>query len=161
MKTSNNVTDGMQVSNVPEDESTRLVIEMALDGFTPEKLDNLTKLIHAKAPLLKAALGIDELPVQRTAETLKFPWFSDGLDADTVKAYATLIGFICAAAKGKKRVNARERDPENKRYAMRVFLLSLGFVGEEYKISRKILLSRLDGNAAYAKPRAAERRAAK
>jgi len=130
-------------------ETNRLVIEMPLDGFTPEKLDNLAKLVNAKAPLLKAALGTDHLPIHQTADTLKFPWFGDGLDADTIRAYATLIGFICAAAKEKKRVLAQEKDPENKKYAMRCWLLSLGFIGEEYRVSRKILLSKLNGNSSF------------
>ena len=130
-------------------ESNRLVIEMPLAGFTPEKLDNLAKLVNAKAPLLKAALGTDDLPIQQTADTLKFPWFGDGLDADTVKAYASLIGMICAAAKAKHRVIAQEKDPENKKYAMRCWLLSLGFIGDEYKTSRKILLSNLSGNSSF------------
>ena len=130
-------------------DTMRLVIEMPLEGFTPEKLDNLAKLVDAKAPLLKAALGVDELPIQQTADTLKFPWFGDGLDADTVKAYATLIGMICAMAKEKQRVTAREKDPANKKYAMRCWLLSLGFIGDEYKTSRKILLRNLSGNSSF------------
>ena len=145
--------NGMQASDVPdpigEDDSCHLVIEMPLTGFTPEKLDNLAKLVNAKAPLLKAALGTDDLPIQQTADTLKFPWFGDGLDADTVQAYASLVGMICAAAKAKHRVTAQEKDPENKKYAMRCWLLSLGFIGDEYRVSRKILLSKLDGNSSY------------
>ena len=135
----------------PEEEleSDRLVIEMPLDGFTPEKLDNLAKLVNAKAPLLKAALGTDALPIQQTADTLKFPWFGDGLDADTIKAYASLIGMICATAKTQHRVIAREKDPENKKYAMRYWLLSLGFIGPEYRTSRKILLRNLSGNSSF------------
>lgn len=132
-------------------ESARLVIEMPLEGFTPEKLDNLTKLVSAKAPLLKAALGADDLPIEQTANTLRFPWFGDGLDAETVKAYASLIGMICAAAKVKHRVIAHEKNPENKKYAMRTWLLSLGFIGDEYKASRRILLRNLSGDSSYAK----------
>ena len=140
-------------------ETNRLVIEMPLASFTPEKLDNLTKLVNAKAPLLKAALDTDDLPIQQTDDTLKFPWFGDGLDADTVRAYASLVGMICAAAKAKHRVTAQEKNPENKKYAMRCWLLSLGFIGDEYKASRKILLSKLDGNSSFkngAPPKAAE-----
>ena len=42
----------------------RLTIEIPLDGFNPDKLDNLTKMVNAKAPLLKAALGTDALPIK-------------------------------------------------------------------------------------------------
>ena len=136
-------------------ESDVLTIEMPLDGFTPEKIDNLTKLINAKAPLLKAALGASELPIQRTDDTLRFPWFTgelDELDADHTTAYATLISLLCGAAIRKKRVTAKEKETyDSPKYAMRCFLLALGMIGDEYKVARKILLSRLDGNSSYAK----------
>lgn len=142
-------SDNIPETVADEDESCRLVIEMPLEGFTPEKLDNLAKLVNAKAPLLKAALGTDDLPIQQTADTLKFPWFGDGLDADTVKAYASLVGMICATAKEKHRITAQVKNPENKKYAMRCWLLSLSFIGDEQKTSRKILLSKLDGNSSF------------
>ena len=131
-------------------ESNRLVIEVPLTGFTPEKLDNLAKLVNAKAPLLKAALGTDDLSIQQTDDTLKFPWFGDGLDADTVKAYASLIGMLCATAKAKKRVTAKAKAVEGSpKFAMRCFMLSLGFIGEEYRVTRKILLSKLEGSSSW------------
>jgi hypothetical protein len=41
---------------------------------------------------------------------------------------------------------------------MRCFLLALGFIGDEYKTARKILLSKLEGSGAfkYSKRDAAE-----
>lgn len=131
------------------DESDQLVVEMPLTGFTPEKLDNLAKLVNAKGPLLKAALGTDDLPIQQTADTLRFSWFGGYLDSDTVKAYTTLIEKICTAAKEKHHVTAKEREVENPKYAMRCWLLSLGFIGAEYKTARKILLKNLGGNSSY------------
>lgn len=148
--------DGMQACDVLEPDG--LVIEVPLMGFTPEKLDNLCKLINAKAPLLKAALGTDDLPIQQTDEDggkLRFPWFdfSDTLArdyGDKVNAYATLVRLLCKTALEKKRVTVKEKDGiDNPKYAMRCFLLSLGFVGGEYKSARKILLSRLEGNSSW------------
>ena len=40
-----------------------LTIEMPLDGFSPEKLENLQKLVYSKALLIKKALGTEELPI--------------------------------------------------------------------------------------------------
>jgi hypothetical protein len=142
--------------NVPTPSAT--AIEMPLDGFTPEKLDNLFKLVTAKEGLIKAALGADTLPLQQTDEDggkLRFHWFdlsdTDAPDyADKVMAYAQLVSKLCKAAKEKKRVTAKEREPaENPKYAMRCFLLSIGMIGDEYKTSRKILLSRLEGNSSF------------
>lgn len=128
----------------------RLTIEIPLDGFTPEKLDNLAKLVNAKAPLLKAALGTDDLSIKQTDDTLRFPWFKGAIGAEHTEAYATLVSLLCKTAIEKKRVTAREKDIDgNPKYAMRCFLLSLGFIGDEYKAARKILLSGLEGNSSW------------
>lgn len=142
--------NGMQASDVPA--SNTLAIEMPLTGFTPEKLENLVRLVNAKAPLLKAALDTDDLPIQQMDEDggkLVFPWFTGDADRDAVSAYSMLIERLCAAAKDKQRVTAKEHEVENPKYAMRCFLLSLGFIGEEYKQARKILLKNLGGNGAF------------
>jgi hypothetical protein len=141
--------NGMHPSDVPGPESSdRLAIEVPLKGFTPEKLDNLTKLVGAKAALLKAALGADELPIEMIEDTLRFPWFCGDADENHTAAYATLVSLLCKTALKKKRVTAKEKDGIiNPKYAMRCFLLSLGFIGDEHKAARKILLSKLDGSA--------------
>lgn len=143
--------NGMQPSDVPESESSdRLTIEIPLKGFTPEKLENLAKLVNAKATILKAALGADELPIKMTDATLLFPWFSGNIDGEHAQAYASLISLLCETALEKKRVTAKEKDVEGStKYAMRCFLLSLGFIGDEYKAARKILLSKLEGNSSW------------
>jgi hypothetical protein len=140
--------NGMRADDIPEPDE--LVIEMPLTGFSPEKLDNLAKLVNAKAPLLKAALGTDDLPIKQTADTLQFPWFKGTIDAEHAEAYATLVSLLCKTAIEKKRITAKEKDTDgNPKYAMRCFLLSLGFIGDEYKATRKILLSRLEGNSSW------------
>jgi len=47
-----------------EPELDRVVIEYPLTGFTPEKLDNLCKMVTAKEELIKLAIGADSLPIQ-------------------------------------------------------------------------------------------------
>ena len=127
-------------------------VEIPLKGFTPEKLDNLTKLVASKAPLLKAVLGTEDLPIQRTEDTLKFPWFWSKavLTGEEVTAYTTLISLLCKTAKTKKRVTAKEREVnDNPKYAFRCWLLSLGMIGSEYKAARHILLRNLPGNSSF------------
>ena len=114
-----------------------------------KNIANLEKLIASKASLIKKAIGADALPIERTEAALKFPWFSFGSNGDEVAAYAHLIGALCAAAKEQKRVTAREKDVENEKFAFRVFLIRLGFVGDEYKDARRILLKNLSGNSAF------------
>ena len=139
--------DGMQASDVPE--PYELVIEMPLTGFTPEKLDNLFKMVNAKAPLLKAVLKTDVLPIHMVDDSLKFPWFQNVTDYGMIEAAMKLLQKLCEAAKTKKRVNAKEKVTDNPKYAMRCWLLSLGFIGDDYKSARKTLLRNLDGNSAF------------
>ena len=49
-----------------------------------------------------------------------------------------------------------EVNTEAKAYAFRCFLLRLGFIGEEYKAERKILLSKLSGSSAFKSGKAKE-----
>lgn len=69
-------------------------------------------------------------------------------EPDEVNAYTQLIAVLCKMSKAQKRVTAKATDPENEKYAFSCFLLRLGFIGDEYKASRKILLCRLSGNSA-------------
>jgi len=126
-----------------------LTIEMPLAGFTDAALENLERLIASKAALIKKAIGAEALPIERTETTLRFPWFKFGIDGATVAAYSRFIGALYAAAKIQKRVTGREKPAENEKYAMRCFLLRLGFVGDAYKDARKILLKNLSGSSAF------------
>ncbi len=141
--------DGLAVRGFEFETTDRLTIELPLAGFSDAALENLDRLIASKAALIKKAIGADALPVERTETTLKFPWFKFGIDGATVFAYSRFIGALCAAAKQQKRVTATEKPVENEMYAMRTYLNRLGFVGEEYKAARKILLKNLSGNSAF------------
>jgi hypothetical protein len=130
-------------------EDIGLTIEMPLEGFTDESVANLEKLISGKANLIKKAIGVNALPVERTETTLRFPWFSDGDDPEAVDAYTRFVAALCDMARSQKRVTAKEKETGNDKYAFRCFLLRLGFVGSEYKNARKILLRNLSGNSAF------------
>ena len=56
---------------------------------------------------------------------------------------------LSAAAINAKRASAEPLDNGNDKYAMRCWLLRLGFIGDEWRSVRKHLLKRLDGNAAW------------
>jgi hypothetical protein len=133
----------------PDEEDDTLTIEVPLDGFTEDALLNLEKLVASKAALIKRAMGVDALPIERTQNTLKFPWFSGSLSGEEVNAYARFIGALCAMAKNQQRVTATEKTYDNEKYAFRCFLLRLGFIGPEYKKERRVLLSKLTGSAAF------------
>ena len=52
-------------------------------------------------------------------------------------------------SRNAKRVTATEKPVDNEKYAFRCFLLRLGFIGNEYKMERKILLKNLTGSSAF------------
>ena len=126
-----------------------LVIEIPKENFTDIALSNLEKILESKGDLIKKALGVEELPIEQTEETLRFPWFSFDEDAEKVKAYTHFITALCDIEKKQKRITATAKEVDNEKYAFRCFLLRLGFIGPEYKTERKILLSKLSGSSAF------------
>lgn len=135
---------------VPSDNiPNQLTVEVPIAGFTPETLENLKKIIASKATLLKQALETDGLPITECDGKITFPWFTlHGLDGEA-DAYNRLVAAICKMAKNQKRVTATEKPVENAKFNMRLFLVRLGFIGDEYKTARKILLRNLTGNSAW------------
>ena len=133
-----------------------LSIEMPLAGFSNTALSNLEKLIASKAPLIKKAIGADELPIVQVDERLCFPWFDADSTADHVSAYTQLIHALCEMAKTQKRITATEKPVESEKYAFRCFLLRLGFIGKEFAQARKILLYRLSGSGSFKSKGAAD-----
>ena len=129
-----------------EDEPTGLTVSIPLDKVA---VGNLSNLLDAKGGLIKKALGIDSLPIEIGEETVSFPWFSEMPDADTAKARAEFIAAICKMSREQKRITAKEKAVDNEKYAFRCFLLRLGFIGDEYKAARKILLKNLSGSSAF------------
>jgi hypothetical protein len=130
-------------------EADSLTIEMPRADFTDAAIENLKRLVESKETLIKKALDADSVPVIVEEEIISFPWFRGERNSDEIKAYTHFIAALCEIAKTLKRVNAREKDVENEKYAFRCFLLRLGFIGPEYKAERKILLSKLTGSSAF------------
>ena len=122
-----------------------LTIEMPADRVNTE---NLQKLLDAKGALIRKALGIDSLAFEIHEDRVSFPWFIDPAP-DHAMAYTQFIAAICKMSTEQKRVTAKVREVNNEKYAFRCFLLRLGFIGNEFKQSRKILLSNLDGSSAF------------
>ena len=128
-----------------QEEPTGLTIEIPADKVN---VDNLQKLLDAKGWLIRKALGIESLAFEVTEDKVSFPWFSH-TDTDLTTACTQFISAICKMSVEQKRITAREKAVTNEKYAFRCFLLRLGFIGDEYKQSRKLLLANLDGSSAF------------
>ena len=127
----------------------RLSVEMPKDGMTPTAMENLRRLVASKATLLNKALGTDSLPITEHTDRIEFGWFRPTDDQTEITAYYQLVQGLCELARTQKRVSATELEVENEKYALRCFLLRLGFIGRAYKDSRRVLLKNLSGNAAF------------
>lgn len=132
-----------------ETEETGLIIQIPKDSLSDEDLEKLAKLLEAKGSLIKKALNVDALPIEADEERISFPWFSKLPNPDEIKAYSQFITNLCEMAKTQKRITVKEKDVDNEKYAFRCFLLRLGFIGEEFKTHRKILLQNLSGSSAF------------
>ena len=92
-----------------------------------------------------------------TEDALCFQWFTlHGIDGES-DAYSRLVTAMCKMAKEQKRVVAKECATDNEKFAMRLFLIRLGFIGDEYKTARRILLRNLTGNSSWRSGRRPER----
>lgn len=113
---------------------------------------NLDAAIAGKATLLKAAFQTESLDYEDANSKLTFPWFkysSQESMGDETNAYMLFLTKLVAYAKEAKRVTVKDKAVDNPRYAFRCFLLRLGFIGQEYKAARKILMRNLSGNSSW------------
>ena len=72
-----------------------------------------------------------------------------GLHAGKMKAYIQLCIAMCERAHDAKYISAKAQQTDNDKYAFRWWLMRLGFIGEEFKTARKLLLQNLDGDATF------------
>lgn len=73
----------------------------------------------------------------------------NGLHAGQLKAYIQLCLALSQMAKELKTASPKQNQRENPRFAMRTWLLRLGFIGEEFATARVVLTKRLDGDSAF------------
>lgn len=79
----------------------------------------------------------------------------NGLHAGQLKSYIQLCLALSQMAKTVSNASPKPQQNENPKYAMRTWLLRLGFIGEEFATARDILTRRLSGDAAFRNGRAA------
>lgn len=132
-----------------EQTEDRPTVSIPKEAFTPEALENLAKLVENKGGLMARAFQADEVRLTVTQDTVSFPWFPFTANPDETAAYTEFVEKLCGMARRVKRVSGKPTETDNDKYAFRCFLLRLGFIGDEYKASRKILLRNLTGNSAF------------
>ena len=73
----------------------------------------------------------------------------NGLHAGQLKSYIQLCLALSQLAKQVKTASANPQQTENPKYAMRTWLLRLGFIGDEFKTARELYTKRLEGDTAF------------
>lgn len=124
-------------------------IAIQLPMLDDAALSRLEALVASKETLLKKAIGTDSLDIGEQNGKLDFPWFPADATPEETRAYMDLVTALAKVAKESKRITAKDRPVENEKYAFRCFLLRLGFIGDEFKESRKVLLRNFKGSSAY------------
>ena len=79
----------------------------------------------------------------------------NGIHAGQLKSYIQLCLALSQMAKDVRTASPKPQQNENPKYAMRTWLLRLGFIGEEFATARDFLTRNLDGDAAFRNGRAA------
>lgn len=79
----------------------------------------------------------------------------NGLHAGQLKSYIQLCLALSQMAKTVKTASPKPQQNENPKYAMRTWLLRMGFIGEEFATARETLTKRLAGDTAFRNGRTA------
>ena len=73
----------------------------------------------------------------------------NGLHAGQLKSYIQLCLALSNLAKTVRSASSKPQQNENPKYAMRTWLLRLGFIGKEFETARDILTRNLSGDTAF------------
>ena len=84
-----------------------------------------------------------------TTEKVIFTGFPTASDHEHLTAFAQLAVLMNQQAISQKRIQAKDVNDENEKYALRTWLLRLGMNGPDFKETRKILMENLSGHAAF------------
>jgi len=99
------------------------------------------------------ALGPDRCPgIEFEKRTVALKFVKADPSFDEMAAFRDLAVIINQNAQKFKTSSFRPSQKENRKFALRIWLTRLGMNGEKFKITRQVLLARLDGNSAFSKP---------
>ena len=81
--------------------------------------------------------------------TVELRGFNSTLHAGKIKAYILLALALNHQALTQMKASSKKPQEENEKFAMRVYLNRIGFIGPEYKNYREHLTKHLDGSSAW------------
>lgn len=84
-----------------------------------------------------------------TPEDITFASLPEPEDAAVLRTFTVLCGMMNKQALEQKRIQAKEVNDGNEKYALRIWLTRLGMNGTEYKEARTVLMRNLSGHCAF------------
>ena len=109
----------------------------------------ITKLINAKSKLFKKAFNTKNLDFEIKDDTITFKWLDGDATPELIQASMKFFTLLVKLVKEGSSVKCKEREIHSEKYAMRCFLVRLGFIGDEFKKDRKLLMQNLSGSSAF------------
>ncbi len=101
------------------------------------------------------------LEINFKKQTLAMKLAKDNPTQDEMAAFVELVACINEQAKKLKHSSFKPAQEDNPKYAFRTWLLRLGMNGNAFKKTRKVLLARLSGSAAFRTPEEEEKHKAR
>lgn len=106
--------------------------------------DSRYHMLNYHATFTKATVEFRLFQFDRPADGKR-----NGLHAGQLKGYIQFCLLLSQMAKEVKSASPKPQQHENPKYAMRTWLLRLGFIGDEFKTAREVLTRRLSGDASF------------
>lgn len=97
--------------------------------------------------MVKEHGGLTGLSFQE--DKVNFTGFPLADDPERNMAFQQIACLMNKHALEQKRIQAKVVNDDNERYAFRIWLLRIGMNGDEYKVSRRILMENLSGHTAF------------
>lgn len=123
-----------------QEERTRFAVGIPIEEFPDTMFRNLMTLIAARADLLKKALETETLAIVFLKGKLWFPWFTIRESEREAAIYRHFVYFLCEVARFESHFPAQPRYAGTGKFAMRLFLRELHYVGLDLREGRKLLL---------------------
>lgn len=122
----------------------KALADAILDDRTFRSVPELISYVREWGETKQPLIGISF-----TDDMLTFDGFGTAPDGEHMHAFMNLAAAMNKMALTQKRVQAKDVDDSNEKYALRIWLIRLGLNGVEYKADRKLLMANLSGHSAF------------
>jgi hypothetical protein len=154
-------------------------VHISMEGHTGISLRNIINMIYSKEHLIKKVFEYDDNilnpefvrkineenlketdELKSTLEGFENPGVDFNFEEKNIifkfcknheknRAYIKFIEQLCKYAKKLKHASMKQVQTDNEKFAMRTWLIRLGFIGNDFRDFRKELLKNLEGNGAF------------